>query len=163
MGIAILSLLTSGCQTASPNTPVSEQSSCMEIAESYEANERMAKEECGEGWRVAGLFLVKEAPLVWVTDGKTLASARQVRKQDLRYCTPTLNANFEKSFNAWNDRFCTSQSSNTVREFNITQARQRRAQGLTSIQKPVPLYSLRKKQSVINDPYLGCLGPGCPD
>ncbi|WP_336107894.1 hypothetical protein [Thalassospira sp. CH_XMU1420-2] len=164
LGGALLAVFTlSGCQTTEEFKTVSEDSSCLEIAESYNANEAAARDQCPDGWRIAGPYSVDEHPFVGVVEGKTLASAKQVLRQELRYCSDQLLDNFYETFNAWNKRLCETQSASVYRPYTYEQAKERRKRGVDPVSRPALSYLLRKKRVVINDPFLGCQGDGCPD
>ncbi|MFX4226458.1 MAG: hypothetical protein ACFHHU_00785 [Porticoccaceae bacterium] len=159
--VAVVSISLTGCQAAHKYTPVSEETSCLEIAQNYDENEKIAQEQCADGWRIAGRFRVGEHPFVGIVEGNTLAGAKQVLKEELRYCDDQLLDNFYESFNAWNTRMCTEQSPSHYRHYTFDQVKQFRERGIQPVSRPTSIWAVDDKQMVINDPFLGCQGPAC--
>tara|TARA_B100000519_G_C14105986_1_gene373384 strand:- start:162 stop:680 length:519 start_codon:yes stop_codon:yes gene_type:complete len=154
--------LVSACQTTQQYTQVSDKSSCLDIARSFNANKRHAKEQCEEGWRIAGQYKQNENPITMVPGEKPFVSPKTALKVNLRYCNSQLHSNYLQSVNAWQDRVCSAYSPESYRHLSAQEASNARKLGVYYISRPPSEEALEHFKFSIDDPILGCQGRACP-
>ncbi len=155
----------SACQTTSSYVPVSEASPCIDIVQSFNANNRQAKEVCGRGWEVAGPYQMNEYPniLIGADPDQPFVSPKKVAKFDLRYCTKELRSNYLQSKSAWQNRVCNAYPDGSYRHLNVEEAKAERDKGLHYMSFPPSEDMMRHFDYTVDDPILGCQGEACPD
>lgn len=156
--VVLSASLVSACQTTHHYAQVTDQSSCLDIAQSFHINDQIAQEECGRGWELTGAFQENENPFVLVPKGNEFVNAQKV---DIRYCTPALRKNYEQSKAAWQDRLCNAYPRGSYRHRTPEQAKQDYDRGLYFPPVPPAKEKIESFDYTLDDPVLGCQGKAC--